>query len=69
MYDTVSSVCRNADGVTKCGLRTLVFTDKTTDFLITFTYKGFELNSDSSEFTLSPSKAPLISVLTVTVKL
>ena len=32
MPDTVSSVCGNADGFTKCGLRTLVFTDKMTGF-------------------------------------
>jgi hypothetical protein len=69
MYDTVSSVCGNADGFSKCGLRTLVFTDKITGFEITFPYKGFELNSDQSELTLSPAKAPPISVLTATVKL
>jgi hypothetical protein len=69
MYDTVSSVCGNADGFTKCGLRTLVFTDKMTGFQITFPYKGFELNSDQSGLTLSPTKAPPNSVLTVTIKL
>jgi hypothetical protein len=69
MYDTVSSVCGNADGFTKCGLRTLVFTDKMTGFQISFPYKGFELNSDQSELTLSPAKATRTSVLTVTVKL
>ena len=69
MYDTVSSVCGNADGFTKCGLRILVFTDKMTGFQITFPYKGFELNSDQSELTLNPAKAPQTSVLTVTVKL
>jgi hypothetical protein len=46
MPDTVSSVCGNADGFKKCGLRTVVFTDKMTGFQITFPYKGFELNSD-----------------------
>jgi len=40
-----------------------------TGFQITFPYKGFELNSDQSELTLNPAKAPRISVLTVTVKL
>ena len=69
MSDTVSSVCGNADGFTKCGLRTLVFTDKMTGFQITFPYKGFELNYDQSELTLNPAKAPPNSVLTVTVKL
>jgi hypothetical protein len=69
MYDTVSSVCGNADGFTKCGSRTLVFTEKMTGFKITFPYKGFELNYDQSELTLSPAKATPISVLTVTVKL
>jgi hypothetical protein len=69
MYDTVSSVCGNADGFTKCGLRTLVFTDKMTGFQITFPYKGFELNSDQSGLTLSPTKAPPTSVLSVTIKL
>jgi hypothetical protein len=69
MYDTVSSVCGNADGFTKCGLRTLVFKDKMTGLQITFPYKGFELNSDHSELTLSPAKATPTGVLTVTVKL
>ncbi len=69
MYDTVSSVCGNADGFTMCGLRTLVFTDKMTGFQITFPYKGFQLNSDKSELTLSPAKATPTSVLTVTVNL
>ena len=36
---------------------------------ITFPYKGFELNSDKSNLTLNPAKAPLTTVLTVTVKL
>jgi hypothetical protein len=69
MADTVSSVCGNADGFTKCGLRSLVFTEKMTGFEITFPYTGFELKSDKTELTLSPTKAPRISVLTVTVKL
>ena len=69
MRDTVSSVCVNADGFTKCGQRTLVFTDKMTGFKITFPFKGFELNSDQSELTLSPAKATPTCVLTVTVEL
>ena len=70
MTDTVSRVCGNADGFTKCGLRSaLVFTDKMTGFQITFPYKGFELNSDHSQLTLSPAKASPTGVLTVTVKL
>ena len=69
MADTVSRVCGNTDGFTRCGLRTLVFTDKMTGFKITFPYKGFELNSDQSELTLNPAKATPTSVLTVTVKL
>jgi hypothetical protein len=69
MPDTVSSVCGNADGFTKCGPRTLVFKDKMTGFQITFPYNGFELNSDQSELTLSPAKATPTNVLTVTVKL
>jgi hypothetical protein len=69
MYDSVSSVCGNADGFTNCGLRTLVFTNKMTGFQINFPYKGFDLNSDQSELTLSPEKADPTSVLTVTVKL
>jgi hypothetical protein len=40
-----------------------------TGFQITFPYKGFELNSDQSELTLSPAKATPTSVFTVTVKL
>ncbi len=69
MRDTVSSVCGNADGFTKCGLRTLEFTDKMTGFKITFPYKGYNLNSDQSVLTLSPAKATPTSVLTVTVSL
>ena len=69
MADTVSRVWGNADGFTKCGLRSLVFTDKMTGLQITFPYKGFELNSDESNLTLNPAKARLTTVLTVTVKL
>jgi hypothetical protein len=70
MADTVSRVCGNADGFSKCGLRsTLFITDKMTGRQITFPYKGFELNSDESNLTLNPAKAPPTSVLTVTVKL
>ena len=47
MPDTVSSVCGNADGFTKCGLgpRVIIYTDKMTGQPVTFHYKGFEWNN------------------------
>ena len=43
--DTVSAACDNADGTTLCGLRELVFTDKSTGLQVTSPHKGFEWNA------------------------
>lgn len=45
MPDTVSTVCRPYDGVTKCGARTLSVFDKDSGTDISNQiYKGFKLN-------------------------
>jgi hypothetical protein len=70
MPDTVSSVCGSADGFSKCApARVLTFKDKMTKKLITFPYKGIQLDSASSVLTLNPAQAAAICVLTATLQL
>jgi hypothetical protein len=67
----VSSVCGNADGFTKCGLRSPIsFKDKLKGLLITvWPYWGWDWNAATSVLTLDPKSATAASVLTASISL
>ncbi len=70
MLDAVSSVCGPADGVTKCGLRSISFVDKGTSLPITvWPYFGFSWNSLTSTLTLDFAQALATKVLTAKLSL
>ena len=68
--DTVSTVCGNGDGISKCGERLLSFTDKQTSLPIgNWPYKGYSFDPSNSELTLNPGEADANSVITVKISL
>jgi len=68
--DTVSTVCGNGDGLSKCGERVLSFTDKQTSLPITaWPYKGYSFDPSNSELTLNPGEADANSVITAKISL
>ncbi len=70
MLDAVSSVCGPADGVTKCGLRSISFVDKGTGLpIIVWPYFGFSWNSLTSTLTLDFAQALSTKVLTAKLSL
>ena len=69
MPDTVSSVCGSADGITKCGLRTIIFTDKMTGKLVNWPFNGFTWDAGFWVLTLNPAQAAATCVLTATLQL
>ena len=70
MPDTVSSVCGNADGVSKCGPRSVSFKDKMTGLTIkNWPYLGYNWDPVILILSLDPAQADATSVLTAYLSL
>jgi hypothetical protein len=69
--DTVSSICGKADGLTKCGPRQIIFTDKSSGLVISsWPYEAFDWNPSASTLKVEPASATKAkSVFTATLSL
>ncbi len=68
--DTISSVCGNADGFSKCIRSNTSLIDKLTGLTVTtYPYKGWTASTASSTLTLDPAQADPHSEFTLTMSL
>jgi hypothetical protein len=69
MQDTVSRVCGDGDGVTKCGQRLITVKRSTGESIDLTPWKGITFDQATWEIDLNPKSAGDIGVFTVNVRL